>query len=114
MTNRFFFIAILLTVEAVLIRHEVFGAVRHHPGVLPVAVAHPLEFHRPLFQGLPQQYVKHWWFSFRKPTYCRMVLCNGACAYTDEAADNAACRLVPLYPILRTSSSCRQSGCVGP
>lgn len=48
---------------------------------------------------LPENWAQLWWRNFRRPSFCKMVLCHGACAWKGSA-EYSACNLVPMYPIL--------------
>jgi hypothetical protein len=52
-----------------------------------------------VFQRPQYSYSERWLRNFANPNYCRMVLCNGSCAYT-STEEEPGCNLVPLYPIL--------------
>jgi hypothetical protein len=68
-------------------------------------------FARPVFVNpVPAHFADFWWRDFRDPTYCRMVLCRGSCAFRGDSP-HSACTLVPLFPILQTEDCCKDSGC---
>jgi hypothetical protein len=52
---------------------------------------------------LPENWAQLWWRNFRRPSFCKMVLCHGACAWKGSA-EYSACNLVPMYPILHPAT----------
>lgn len=62
------------------------------------------------FHSVTPNYTAHWWRNLRKPEYCRMVLCLGSCAYRGDA-ENSACSLQPLFPLLDGSKLLQSASC---
>ncbi len=53
----------------------------------------------PFESALPENYSDLWWRNLRRPSFCTMVLCHGGCAWRGSA-ENSACGLIPMFPIL--------------
>ena len=65
-----------------------------------------------MVSSLPENFSRSWWLNLSRPNFCRMVLCHGTCGLRADA-EFTACRLKPLYPILKlsTDDGATVSGC---